>query len=89
MKLNYFSVAAECNVYRIKVRHQLIGKILSNILKCASALFYATRWPYLLTKKNPKKTVTEWRISEKSLANAYSKNPGKWFTFMLYYPENL
>ena len=43
MKSNYFSVT-ECNGYRIKIRSQLIGKILLNIiLKCASALFYATR----------------------------------------------
>ena len=65
MKLNYFSVAAECNVYRIKVRRQLIGKILSNIiLKCASALFYVTRWPYLLMKKKKKKN---------SLSGGYQK----------------
>ena len=45
MILNYFLVA-EYNGYRIKIRIQLIDKILSNIiLKCASALFYATRWP--------------------------------------------
>ena len=43
MKSNYFSVT-ECNGYRIKIRSQLIGKILLNIIfKCASALFYATR----------------------------------------------
>ena len=45
MILNYFLVA-EYNGYRIKIRIQLIDKILSNIiLKCASVLFYATRWP--------------------------------------------
>ena len=67
MKLNYFSVAAECNVYRIKIRRQLIGKILSNILKCASALFYVTRWPYLLTKKKQKKLLLSGGYQKKVL----------------------
>ena len=49
--MNYF-LGAECNVYRIKIGSQLIGKIFSNIiLKCASALFYGTRQPYLPTEK--------------------------------------
>ena len=50
MTMNYFS-AAEYNGYRIKIRSQLIGKILLNIkFTCAPALFYAARRPYLLTK---------------------------------------
>ena len=51
MKLNYFLVT-EFNGYKIKIRSQLIAKILLNIkLKCASALFYVTRRPCLLTGK--------------------------------------
>ena len=48
--MNYISVT-EWNGYRIKIRNQLIGKILLNImLRCALALFHATRRPCLLTE---------------------------------------
>ena len=39
MKLNYFSVG-ECNGYRIKIRSQLIGKILLNIILSVLQLFF-------------------------------------------------
>ena len=64
MKLNYFSVA-ECNGLRIRIRSHLIGKILLNIvLKCASALFYASRWLYLLTK-DLKDSISKFRQPHK------------------------
>ena len=63
MKLNYFSVA-ECNGYRIKIRIQLIGKILLNIIlsvlqlsfmqlgshTCSQRNFYLTK-KYLVNKE--------------------------------------
>ena len=56
--MNYFLVA-KCNVYTIKIRSQLIDKILSNIvLKCDSALFYSTRRRYLITEKKVESVQT-------------------------------
>ena len=51
MKLGYFSVA-ERNEYKIKIRSQLICKILLNIMvKCAYVFFYTTREPHLPMEK--------------------------------------
>ena len=49
MKLNYFSVA-ECNGYRIKIRSQLIGKILLNIILSVLRLSF-TRLEVSVNKK--------------------------------------